>query len=120
MTDIEFSMPKPSYTVDTLVYLKEKYPNYDLKLIVGEDNLSHFHKWKNHQVILDDFGLIVYPRPKAKPTDLVGHKNVEMVKAPLLDISATFIRNSLKEDKSIKYLVPQVVEEYLLSKKLIN
>ncbi len=117
-TDIEFNMPKPSYTVDTLAYLSDKYPNNKFSLIIGEDNLKSFQKWKNHQVILDQYGLYVYPRPNTGHSQLKDHPSVNWVKAPLFDISATFIRNLLKENKSIKYLVPDSVIELIKNRKL--
>lgn len=118
VSDIEFRMPKPSYTVDTLARLYDKYPTYDFKLIIGEDNLKNFSKWKNHQIILEEYGLYVYPRPGAVPSEFIKHSNVMMVNAPLLDISATFIRNSVKQGASIKYLVPEDVEAFIKAKKL--
>lgn len=116
-TDVEFHMPKPSYTVDTLAYLSDKHPQHKFKLIVGEDNLHHFPKWKNHEVILEQYGMYVYPRPHAKPSDLRQHQGVEMVSAPLVDISATFIRKRLKEYKTIRYLVPQEVADHIAIRK---
>ena len=110
VTDVEFNMPKPSYTADTLAYLDSKYPEHNFKLIIGEDNLFHFPKWKNHEAILEHYGLIVYPRPHAKRSDLTNHKNVRVVEAPIMDISATFIRKSVANEKSVKYLVPPAVE----------
>ncbi|MES2796844.1 MAG: nicotinate (nicotinamide) nucleotide adenylyltransferase [Bacteroidota bacterium] len=118
VSDIEFSMPKPSYTIDTLARLTEKYPNHTFKLIIGEDNLSQFSKWKNADKILEYYGLLVYPRPKAEPHNYGNHHNVQFIEAPLLDISATFIRNQLLGGKSIKYMVPEVVEGYIQLKKL--
>ena len=115
-SDIEFSMPKPSYTIDTLTYLSEKYPSHDFSIIIGEDSLSHFHKWKNHEKILD-YGLIVYPRPNAEKSNLEGHEKISLVNAPLLDISATLIRNRIKESKSVRYLIPKEVEEIIDSRK---
>ncbi|WP_281615563.1 nicotinate (nicotinamide) nucleotide adenylyltransferase [Flammeovirga sp. SubArs3] len=115
-SDIEFRMPKPSYTVDTLVYLSEKNPMHNFKLIVGEDNLAGFKKWKNHEVILNDYGLLVYPRPKSKPSDLKDHPHVKLIEAPMVDISATYIRNAIKENKDIRYLVPEGVREFITSK----
>lgn len=115
--DIEFSMPRPSYTIDTLTYLQEKHPEHKFVLIIGEDNLEQFHRWKNHQQILEYFGLYVYPRPGSPSSLLLNHPNVKMVDAPLLDISATFIRNLAKNGKSIKYLVPEPVEDYIRDKK---
>lgn len=116
-TDVEFRMPKPSYTVDTLAYLTDKYPQHEFKLIIGEDNLKSFHKWKNYQVILDYHGLYVYPRPNAKPSELKEHPNVRMVEAPMVDISSTLIRRRIKEFKSIRYLVPEKVTEQIDIKK---
>lgn len=116
-SDIEFNMPRPSYTIDTLVYLKEKHPSYNFRIIVGEDNLTHFHKWKNYEIILEDYGLVVYPRPGVVDSDLKDHKNIQLVKAPLLDISATFIRNYVKKGRSLRYLVPDPVEEIIRAKK---
>lgn len=116
-TDVEFNMPKPSYTIDTLTYLSDKYPSHQFRLVLGEDNLHHFHKWKNADKILEYYGLLVYPRPKAKPSGLVKHEKVEMVNAPLIDISATFIRKCVKNNRSIKYLVPDAVGERIKAKK---
>lgn len=124
-SDVEFHMPRPSYTVDTLAYLRDKYPQHNFQLIIGEDNLRSFPKWKNHQVILDEFGLYVYPRPKAggedrKQEEVRKHPHVKMVNLPLLDISATFIRNCVRRNKSIRYLVPDAVERYIREKKLYS
>lgn len=116
--DVEFHLPKPSYTVDTLTVLAEKYPQHHFKLIIGEDNLASFPKWKNHEIILADYGLIVYPRPDAKETDLVDHPNVKMIDAPKMDISATLIRKMIRAEKSIKYLVPKGVEERIRGERL--
>lgn len=118
VSDIEFNTPRPSYTIDTLIYLKERYPNHDFKLIIGSDNLTIFPKWKNHEKILNDFGLIVYPRPGDNPKNFAEHKNVTFIKAPLLDISATFIRKSIKENRSIRYLVPEKAAQYIYDRKL--
>lgn len=117
VTDVEFSMPRPSYTIDTLLRLREKFPQHHFRLIIGEDNLAQFPNWKQHQQILDEFGLYVYPRPHAAPSDLRTHTNVQFIDAPLLDISATFIRTQIKADRSIRYLVPEVVEEAIFRKK---
>ena len=110
VSDVEFSMSKPSYTIDTLVLLEEKHPDKNFKLIIGEDNLTSFTKWKNYKEILDQFGLIVYPRPNSSQSDLVANENVMILEAPKIDISATLIRKLVKEGKSIKYLVPEAVE----------
>lgn len=120
VSDIEFRMPKPSFTVDTLAYLSDKHPNHDFKLIIGEDNLKSFPRWKNYQVILNEYGLYIYPRPGSVFSEIMEHPNVKLVQAPLLDISATFIRRCLKEDKSIKYMVPEAVEIFIKSHKLFT
>ncbi len=116
-SDVEFNMPKPSYTIDTLTYLTEKYPQHDFVLIIGQDNLKSFPKWKNHELILEHYGLYVYPRPNAKYSELINHTNVKLVDAPMIDISATFIRKCVKENRSIKYLVPDAVNELIKAKK---
>ncbi len=115
--DDEFRLPRPSYTIDTLTYLQEKYPQHLFRLIIGEDNLMQFPNWKNYERILEYYGLYVYPRPDAEKSPLATHENVRFIDAPLLDVSATFIRNGIREGKSIKYLVPERVEEMILRKK---
>jgi nicotinate-nucleotide adenylyltransferase len=117
VTDVEFNMPKPSYTSDTLAWLTDKFPQHNFRLIVGEDNLKSFHKWKNSEAILESYGLLVYPRHSAAESDLVKHPNVKLVAAPQVEISATFIRNAIKEGKSIKYLVPEEVEAFIKLKQ---
>lgn len=113
VSDAEFHLPKPSYTIHTLAYLKEKHPAKEFKVIVGGDNLENFSKWKNHEEILNQFGLYVYRRPGVTNTELERHANVQMIEAPLLDISATYIRNCIKHNKSIRYLVPEPVEQLI-------
>jgi nicotinate-nucleotide adenylyltransferase len=112
-SDIEFNLPKPSYTIHTLVHLTEKHPEKEFKVIMGEDNLTNFLKWKNHERILEDYGLYVYPRPDAQPSELKQHPNVKMVEAPMMDISATFIRKCIRNHQSVRYLVPDAVEEII-------
>jgi len=116
VSDIEFSLPKPSYTIHTLVHLTEKHPDKQFKVIIGEDNLEGFTRWKNHERILTDYGLYVYPRPNAQLSELKMHPNVKMVDAPMLDISATFIRNCIRKRQSVRYLVPDPVEEMIRAK----
>ncbi len=116
--DVEFNMPKPSYTIDTLTYLSSAHPDKTFKLIIGEDNLKSFPKWKNADKILEFYGLLVYPRPNAQPSELKTHPNVQLIEAPMMDISATFIRKSIKNRKSIKYLVPESVELLIKGRKL--
>jgi|TARA_B100000965_G_scaffold404536_1_gene435561 nicotinate-nucleotide adenylyltransferase len=117
-SDVEFNMPRPSYTADTLAYLSDKYPQHEFKLIIGEDNLLHFHKWKNHEAILENFGLYVYPRPQVDQSKIkVKHANIRYVDSPMLDISATFIRNSIRKEHSVQYLLPPAVIDYIRFKK---
>jgi len=113
VSDVEFNLPKPSYTIHTLAYLTEKYPGKEFKVIIGEDNLENFAKWKNHDEILNQFGLYVYPRPHVTNSEFARHPHVKMIEAPLLDISATYIRNCIKNNKSIRYLVPEPVEQLI-------
>ncbi len=112
-SNIEFNLPKPSYTVDTLAYLKEKYPEHDFALIIGGDNLNSFHKWKNYEHILEEYELYVYPRPESKDHSLAGHKKVYLIQAPLMDISASFIRKSIADKKDISYFLPTKVWKYI-------
>jgi nicotinate-nucleotide adenylyltransferase len=116
VSDIEFNLPKPSYTIHTLVHLQEKHPEKNFKVIIGEDNLTGFTKWKNYERILEDHGLYVYPRPNTQPSDLKQHPNVKMVEAPMMDISATFIRNCIRKQQSVRYLVPDAVEAMIRDK----
>ncbi|GAB4037642.1 nicotinate (nicotinamide) nucleotide adenylyltransferase [Spirosoma gilvum] len=116
-TNIEFSMPRPSYTIDTLVRLSEKYPQHTFRLIMGEDNLEQFANWKNYDKILEYYGLYVYQRPRAVESPFKTHENVKVIDAPLLDISATFIRDCVRANRSIRYMVPDVVEEMIERKK---
>ena len=116
VSDVEFHLPKPSYTTHTLVHLREKFPEKAFKVIIGEDNLTNFTKWKNHAQILEQYGLYVYPRPHAQLSELKTHPNVTLVEAPMLDISATFIRKCIRKKQSVRYLVPDAVEEMIRAK----
>ena len=96
VSDIEFDMPKPSYTIDTVVRLKEKYPENDYSIIMGSDNLRNFHKWKNYEQILEDYSVYVYPRPGYEISG--SHKNIHVIEGvPQMEISSSFIRKSIKE-----------------------
>lgn len=112
-SDIEFTMPKPSYTIDTLTVLAEKFPKHDFSLLMGEDNLVGFKRWKNYKQILEYYELLVYSRPKSTEHDFHNHPKVTFVDAPLLDISATYIRKAVKNKESIKYLVTEVVASHI-------
>jgi nicotinate-nucleotide adenylyltransferase len=112
-SDIEFDLEKPSYTVDTLIYLKEKYPHHAFSLIMGGDNLGTFHKWKNYETIIKSHDIYVYRRPGYDLGELQNHESVTILEAPLLTISASYIRKQIKEKRSIQYLVPDKVWEYI-------
>lgn len=110
--DIEFNLPKPSYTVETLAYLKEKFPTHTFHIIMGSDSFQNLPKWKNASVIAANYPVIVYERPQFEVLNTLN-VDIQVMKAPLLEISATYIRNLIKAGKSIKYLVPQNIEEEL-------
>ena len=112
-SNIEFKLPQPSYTVDTLAYLEAQYPSYQFVLLMGEDNLPTLPKWKNYQVLLERYPIYVYPRPGTPRSPLHEHPSVRLLDTPLLEISATFIRQCVKEGRSIRYMVPEAVEEYI-------
>ncbi len=113
-SDIEFNLPKPSYTIDTLTYLKEKFPHHEFALIMGGDNLATFHKWKNYEKILEHHDLYVYNRPEYDLGEFANHQRVHLAEAPLLSISASFIRKQLKSQKSIRYLVAEKVYKAIM------
>ena len=112
-SDIEFGLPHPSYTVDTLAYLKEKYPSRQFVLIMGGDNLATLHKWKNYEILLRDYEIYVYNRPGYELGPFASHPNVRAFDAPQMHISASYIRECIREGYSVQYLVPDVVHEYL-------
>lgn len=117
-SDIEFKLKQPSYTIDTLEYLKEKYPNHDFSLIMGSDNISSINKWKNYEMILNHYKIIIYQRAGTTESKYHSHKNVIIIdNVPILDLSATQIRTLIKENKSIRYLVPDSVYEYINTNK---
>ncbi|CAH0337277.1 Nicotinate-nucleotide adenylyltransferase [Flavobacterium sp. CECT 9288] len=114
-SDIEFKLPQPNYTVNTLVHLEEKYPNYEFSLIMGEDNLKSLHKWKNYEVILERHDIYVYPRISSEEENLEfkNHPKIHLIDAPVVEISATFIRDNIKKGKNIQPLLPAKVWEYI-------
>lgn len=113
-SNIEFGLPKPSYTIDTLAYLHEKFPNHQFSIIMGSDNLESFHRWKNHQVILENYGIIVYPRPGFDESKMIQHPNINIVgNTPLMEISSSFIRESIKSGKDVRHFMPLKAWEYL-------
>ncbi|MBK8347692.1 MAG: nicotinate-nucleotide adenylyltransferase [Saprospiraceae bacterium] len=112
-SNIEFTLPVPSYTIDTLTYLKEKYPKNEFSLIMGGDNLQSIEKWKNYEFLLANYTIYLYRRPGYDPGKYASHPNIKTMNVPMLDISATFIREAIKNGKSIQYLVPDAVYQYL-------
>ena len=106
VSNIEFSLTVPSYTFDTLEALKKKYPQHTFVLIIGSDNLSIFHKWKDYKKILSNYKIYVYPRAGSDGGKLKNHRNVKLIDAPLLEVSSTFIREQMKKGKDISYLLP--------------
>jgi len=120
VSDAEFHLPKPSYTCYTLAHLREKFPACQFAVIMGEDNLDTFVNWKNYRQILEQYELYVYPRPRSSNSTLKNHPHVKMIDAPLLDISATYIRQCVREKKSIRYVVPEAVEKMIEMRGLFN
>lgn len=114
-SDIEFKLPQPNYTVSTLAHLEEKYPHYKFSLIMGEDNLKSFPKWKNHDVILERHDLLVYPRYSEGVVEklLENHPRITLIAAPRIEISSTFIRKAIKEGKDVRPLLPAPVWRYI-------
>lgn len=109
-SDIEFGLPKPSYTADTLTHLGEKYPKHEFCIIMGSDSFQNLHKWKNYKVIIKNYVVYVYKRPGFEVNNTIGARLIE-VDAPLLQLSATQIRKDIKDGKSVRYLLPDKVLE---------
>lgn len=113
-SDIEFRLPQPNYTVHTLAHLQEKYPSYEFSLIMGEDNLNSLHKWKNYEVILQNHDIYVYPRINTETINpSLDRSRIHRIDAPVMEISSTFIRNSIKEGRNVTPLLPHKVAQYV-------
>ncbi|AZJ36964.1 nicotinate (nicotinamide) nucleotide adenylyltransferase [Tenacibaculum singaporense] len=114
-SDIEFKLPQPNYTINTLVHISEKFPNYKFSLIMGEDNLKSLHKWKNYEVILEDYDVYVYPRVSngVVENQFKDHKKIHRVEAPIVQISSTMVRNAINEGKNCKPLLSDKVWKYI-------
>lgn len=114
-SDVEFKLPQPNYTVNTLAHLFDKYPQHEFALIMGEDNLKSFTKWKNYDVILENHSIYVYPRIADGVVDesLIHHPKITRVEAPIIELSSTFIRNNIKQGKEIRPMLPANVWEYI-------
>jgi nicotinate-nucleotide adenylyltransferase len=124
-SNIEFKLPQPSYTSNTLAYLKEKHPKHEFSLIMGEDNLRTLHKWRNYEEILANHSIYVYPRALTEQertelkeetkteNNLAQHKNIIVCDAPVMKVSASFIRNAIKNKKDVRYLLTESVHNYV-------
>jgi nicotinate-nucleotide adenylyltransferase len=114
-SDIEFGLKQPNYTIDTLTYLFEKYPNYEFALIMGEDNLKSLHKWKNYELILENHSIYVYPRISEGTIDTQfnNHSKITKVDAPIMELSSTFIRNEIKDGKNVRPILPEHVWQFI-------
>ncbi|MBG6131518.1 nicotinate-nucleotide adenylyltransferase [Aquimarina sp. EL_43] len=114
-SDVEFKLPQPNYTVHTLAHLQEKYPKDQFHLIMGEDNLKSFHKWKNHEVILENHNIYVYPRiaEGIVASQFTDHPKIHRIDAPIMEISSTFIRKAISTNKNVRPLLPHPVWEYI-------
>lgn len=112
---VEFDLSQPNYTIDTLTHLYEKYPQHEFSLIMGEDNLNSFHKWKNYEMILENHSIYVYPRisETRKKSRFHDHLKVNFVDAPIVEISSTFIRNAIHNNKDIRSFLPSNVWKYI-------
>jgi nicotinate-nucleotide adenylyltransferase len=110
---IELDLPKPSFTINTMVYLYEKYPQHKFSLILGADNLESFPKWKNHEHLLEMCELYVYPRKGSEGGTLRDHPNVKMTNAPVIELSSSFVRSAIKEGRDVEYMMPEAAYRYL-------
>ncbi|MFZ5430580.1 MAG: nicotinate (nicotinamide) nucleotide adenylyltransferase [Bacteroidota bacterium] len=111
--DVEFRLPKPSYTIDTLAHLSEKYPDHSFSIIMGSDNLVNFHRWKNYDQILRNYGILVYPRPGFDPQQAQIEDNYTLINAPLMEISSTFIREGIRQGRDLRHFLPPGVWDYI-------
>ena len=113
--DIEFHLPQPNYTIDTLIHLEEKYPQHSFSLIMGEDNLKSFHKWKNYEVILSRYFIYVYPRlgEGEVSVQLQDHEHIVYIKTPIIELSATAIREDIAQGKDVRPMLPANVWSYI-------
>ena len=114
-SDFEFKLPQPNYTVNTLAHLQDKFPSHEFSLIMGEDNVKTFHKWKNYEVILQNHDIYVYPRvsSEAENPAFKDHPRIHKIDAPIVEISSTFIRENRKNKKNVQPLLPAKVWEYI-------
>jgi nicotinate-nucleotide adenylyltransferase len=109
-SNVEFKLPKPSYSIDTMTYLTEKYPKYQFSIIMGSDSFSNIKRWKNYEILLKNYELYIYERPGFKIIEN-NNSRLTILKAPLLEISSTHIRELIHLQKSIRFLVPDIVKQ---------
>ena len=112
-SNIEFNMPKPSFTIDTLLYLKEKYPKNEFILIMGADNLITLHKWKNYKELIKNHQIYVYPRPNVDLKNIKAKANYKVFDAPQIEISSSFIRKAIADSKDVNFFMPTTVAQYI-------
>lgn len=112
-SNIEFHLPQPSYTIDTMTYITEQYPDKEFVLIAGSDTLPTLHKWKNYEQLLDQYSFYIYPRPDVSKSPFDDHPHVSFVNAPLIEVSSSFIREAIKDGKNMQYFLPVKVWDYI-------
>jgi nicotinate-nucleotide adenylyltransferase len=116
--DIEMSMPRPSYTIDTMALLKEKYPDREFAIVMGTDSMDSITQWKDFKNLLAENRIIVYPRLGSNINEITSKYDVESISAPIMEISSTFIRNSIKQNKNMSYFIPLKTHSYITQNKL--
>ncbi|RZJ80027.1 MAG: nicotinate-nucleotide adenylyltransferase [Flavobacterium sp.] len=118
VSDIEFKLLQPSYTIDTLTHLHESYPEKQFVLIMGADNLVSLKKWKNYELLLQDYHIYVYPRPGADVSEWQNHPSITFTDTPEMEISSTFIRKAIKDKKNVQFFTPDAVLEFIEQKNM--
>lgn len=118
VSDVEFKLPQPSYTIDTLTVLREQYPDVEFVLIMGSDNLKSIKKWKNYELILRDYHIYVYPRPGYVADEFQNHPSITITQTPLMELSSTFIRKAIANGRDVKFFLPDKVIEFIENKSL--
>lgn len=117
-SEAELDLPQPSYTINTLSYLKKNYSSRTFVLLMGSDNIASFNKWKDCEKIIRNYEIYVYPRMLKHAPALMDHRNIKYMEAPLIEVSSTFIRNSIKENKDVRYMLPHSVHSYIKEENL--
>ena len=113
-SNVEFNLPQPSYTIDTLTYLSEQYPQRSFAIIMGEDGLNSFHKWKNYEEIIQHYPRYVYPRHDSKHNTPDKNQNIRFIEAPRIEISASFLRDAIHEEKDVRHFFPDAVYQHII------